>query len=161
MRYRSRDHAPVVAMGCACGRTGAAHPLIGRTDDMLIYKGMNVFPTAIREVALAVPPDTLGLTIRIWKDDAAQVQFLQPIRWRSRPSRACRTGPVGRTWSTRSREQIREHLQVRVDFTVLPPAACPGPRTRRPSSSSAHRPVTAARRDRRRSEEAPGERVDA
>src|SRR4051812_48920770 len=42
VRYRSRDHATVVAMGCACGRTGPRIRCIGRTDDMLIYKGMNV-----------------------------------------------------------------------------------------------------------------------
>ena len=53
VRYRSRDHAAVVAMGCACGRTGPRIRCIGRTDDMLIYKGMNVFPTAIRDLVVA------------------------------------------------------------------------------------------------------------
>ena len=52
VRYRSRDHAEVVAMGCACGRTGPRIRCIGRTDDMLIYKGMNVFPTAIRDLVV-------------------------------------------------------------------------------------------------------------
>ena len=35
---------------CACGRTGPRVRCIGRTDDMLIVRGVNVFPSAVREV---------------------------------------------------------------------------------------------------------------
>ena len=35
---------------CACGRTGPRIRCIGRTDDMLIVRGVNVFPSAVREV---------------------------------------------------------------------------------------------------------------
>ena len=54
VRYRSADHVVVTGVDCACGRTSPRISVLGRTDDMLIYKGMNVFPAAIREVALAV-----------------------------------------------------------------------------------------------------------
>jgi phenylacetate-CoA ligase len=55
LRYRTRDityldHAP-----CACGRTTARmHRVLGRTDDMLIIRGVNVFPSQIEEVILRV-----------------------------------------------------------------------------------------------------------
>ena len=42
---------------CACGRTGPRVRCIGRTDDMLIVRGVNVFPSAVREVVSAFAPD--------------------------------------------------------------------------------------------------------
>ncbi|MDP9491486.1 MAG: phenylacetate--CoA ligase family protein, partial [Actinomycetota bacterium] len=40
----------VMTSPCRCGRTGPRIRCIGRTDDMLIVRGVNVFPSAIREV---------------------------------------------------------------------------------------------------------------
>ncbi len=48
LRYRSQDHMQLIGNDCACGRTSPKFRCIGRTDDMIIYKGMNVFPAAIR-----------------------------------------------------------------------------------------------------------------
>ena len=42
---------------CPCGRTGPRIRCIGRTDDMLIVRGVNVFPSAIREVVGAFAPE--------------------------------------------------------------------------------------------------------
>ena len=45
---------------CRCGRTGPRVRCIGRTDDMLIVRGVNVFPSAIREVVSAFAPAVSG-----------------------------------------------------------------------------------------------------
>jgi len=51
LRARSRDHVHVISAGnCKCGRTSPAIRCIGRTDDMLIIRGVNLFPTAIRRI---------------------------------------------------------------------------------------------------------------
>jgi len=50
LRFRSRDHVRVFTGRCACGRTAPRVRCIGRTDDMLIVRGVNVFPSAIREI---------------------------------------------------------------------------------------------------------------
>ena len=50
LRFRTRDHVEVRMTPCACGRTGPRVRCIGRTDDMLIVRGVNVFPSAVREV---------------------------------------------------------------------------------------------------------------
>jgi phenylacetate-CoA ligase len=50
LRFRTRDHVEVRASACPCGRTGPRIRCIGRTDDMLIVRGVNVFPSAVREV---------------------------------------------------------------------------------------------------------------
>ncbi|MGH3012049.1 MAG: phenylacetate--CoA ligase family protein [Gaiellaceae bacterium] len=60
LRFRTRDHVEVRTGPCACGRTGPRVRCIGRTDDMLIVRGVNVFPSAVREVVSAFAPDVSG-----------------------------------------------------------------------------------------------------
>ncbi len=60
LRFRTRDHVRVQTSPCECGRTGPRVRCIGRTDDMLIVRGVNVFPSAIREVVSAFAPDVSG-----------------------------------------------------------------------------------------------------
>jgi phenylacetate-CoA ligase len=60
LRFRTRDHVEVRTGPCKCGRTGPRLRCIGRTDDMLIVRGVNVFPSAIREVVGAFAPDVSG-----------------------------------------------------------------------------------------------------
>lgn len=51
IRYRTRDLTRLLPEPCACGRTlTRMHRVMGRTDDMLIIKGVNVFPTQIESV---------------------------------------------------------------------------------------------------------------
>jgi len=55
LRYRTRDITYLNRAPCACGRTTARmHRVLGRTDDMLIIRGVNVFPSQIEEVILKV-----------------------------------------------------------------------------------------------------------
>jgi phenylacetate-CoA ligase len=60
IRFRTRDHVTVKTSRCACGRTGPRIRCIGRTDDMLIVRGVNVFPSAIREVVNEFAPQVSG-----------------------------------------------------------------------------------------------------
>ena len=60
LRFRTRDHVLVRTGACGCGRTGPRVRCIGRTDDMLIVRGVNVFPSAIREVVSAFAPRVSG-----------------------------------------------------------------------------------------------------
>jgi phenylacetate-CoA ligase len=60
LRFRTRDHVVVKTSPCPCGRTGPRIRCIGRTDDMLIVRGVNVFPSAIRELVAAFTPEVSG-----------------------------------------------------------------------------------------------------
>jgi phenylacetate-CoA ligase len=60
LRFRTRDHVEVRAGPCACGRTSPRIRCVGRTDDMLIVRGVNVFPSAVREVVGAFTPRVTG-----------------------------------------------------------------------------------------------------
>ncbi len=55
VRYRTRDLASLDRSPCPCGRTGARMSrVVGRSDDMFIVRGVNVFPSQIEEALLRV-----------------------------------------------------------------------------------------------------------
>lgn len=55
LRYRTRDLTHIETARCKCGRTTARMAKIkGRSDDMLIIKGVNVFPSQVEEVLLGI-----------------------------------------------------------------------------------------------------------
>ena len=54
LRYRTRDRVALQHDPCPCGRTSVRMLRVrGRTDDMLIVRGMNLFPTQIEQVLLS------------------------------------------------------------------------------------------------------------
>ncbi|SUZ82780.1 uncharacterized protein METZ01_LOCUS35634 [marine metagenome] len=55
VRYRTHDLARLLPGDCPCGRTTARmEKVLGRNDDMLIIRGVNVFPSQIETVLLAI-----------------------------------------------------------------------------------------------------------
>ena len=56
LRFRTRDHVASAPAPCALRAHGPRVRCIGRTDDMLIVRGVNVFPSAIRQVVHAPGP---------------------------------------------------------------------------------------------------------
>jgi phenylacetate-CoA ligase len=60
LRFRTRDHVHVRTGVCRCGRTSPRVRCVGRSDDMLIVRGVNVFPSAVREVVSSFAPSVSG-----------------------------------------------------------------------------------------------------
>ncbi|MBN2322572.1 MAG: phenylacetate--CoA ligase [Spirochaetes bacterium] len=55
LRYRTRDITRLIPGQCECGRTSIRmERIMGRTDDMLIVRGVNVFPSQIEEVLVNI-----------------------------------------------------------------------------------------------------------
>ena len=100
IRYRTRDITSLDYALCACGRTTVRmKKTMGRTDDMLIVKGVNVFPSQIEEVLFAIegcephyqivvdrkgPMDTLEVNIEVtenifFDEMKRQRQFLEMV----------------------------------------------------------------------------------
>lgn len=59
-RYASGDIIQIFTDPCECGETGIRVKVIGRVDDMLIVKGINVFPPAVKDVINAFVPRVTG-----------------------------------------------------------------------------------------------------
>lgn len=56
IRYRTRDLTTLTSVDCPCGRTHVRmQKVLGRSDDMLIVRGVNVFPSAIETILLSIP----------------------------------------------------------------------------------------------------------
>jgi phenylacetate-CoA ligase/benzoylacetate-CoA ligase len=124
VRYRSRDHALVVGVDCACGRTSPRIRCIGRTDDMLIYKGMNVFPTALRDLIASTFSGRVEPMLRVWKESRDQVRFDDPIALDVEASPGLpvdQYAGLGRAIEA----EVRSQMQVRVRVNVLGPGGLP------------------------------------
>lgn len=80
LRFRSRDHVRLWSSPCSCGRTSIRVRCIGRTDDMLILRGVNVFPTAIREVVAEFAPAVSGMILVEPRDPGAKQEPPLPVK---------------------------------------------------------------------------------
>jgi phenylacetate-CoA ligase len=102
LRFRTHDHVEVRTSPCPCGRTGPRVRCVGRTDDMLIVRGVNVFPSAVREVVSAFAPDVSGHVLL--RPRSPGVKQEPPLRVRVELAR-------GRDADDSLAEAIRERLR--------------------------------------------------
>ena len=76
LRYRTKDITSVTYEPCKCGRTLARMArVVGRTDDMLIIRGVNVFPSQIESVLMGMKE--LGKTYEIVVDRVNYMDTLE------------------------------------------------------------------------------------
>lgn len=78
IRYRTRDLSTLNRDQCSCGRTHVRmHKVLGRSDDMVIIRGVNVFPSMVESVLLEIPgvePHYLLIVDRVGNLDVLEVQ---------------------------------------------------------------------------------------
>ncbi len=131
LRFRTRDHVEVRTSPCACGRTSPRLRCLGRTDDMLIVRGVNVFPSAVREVVSTFAPRVSGhilvrpqapgvkqepplpVSVELARETAADAGLAEAIRERLRSvlSVQVRVDLVG--WGTLQRSEYKSKLVER------------------------------------------------
>jgi phenylacetate-CoA ligase len=115
LRFRTRDHVEVRTTPCPCGRTGPRIRCIGRTDDMLIVRGVNVFPSAIREVVSAFAPDVSGHIVV--KPRAAGVKQEPPLPVSVELAQDARADDG---LAQAIRERLRDTLVVQTEVELVP-----------------------------------------
>jgi len=115
LRFRTRDHVEVWTSPCACGRTTPRVRCLGRTDDMLIVRGVNVFPSAVREVVSAFAPRVSGQILV--KPRGAEVQQDPPLRVAVELARGAEPDPA---LGEAIRARIRDVLVVQTDVELVP-----------------------------------------
>ncbi|MFO0996826.1 MAG: phenylacetate--CoA ligase family protein [Alphaproteobacteria bacterium] len=77
-RMRSHDLMQVFTSPCACGRTTFRFRVLGRSDDMFIVKGVNVFPLAVQATLLRLQPRVTG-EFQVILDRAPPIDYPVPI----------------------------------------------------------------------------------
>lgn len=77
IRYRTRDISKLTYEPCPCGRTHVRmHKVLGRTDDMLVIRGVNVFPSQIESILVNIgeaEPHYLLVIDRVGNMDSLEV----------------------------------------------------------------------------------------
>jgi len=115
MRFRTRDHVEIRTGSCACGRTAPRVRCVGRTDDMLIVRGVNVFPSALREVVRGFAPDVSGhILVRPAAPGVKQEPPL-PVA-----VELARDAPAGDSLAETIRARIRDVLVVQTRVELVP-----------------------------------------
>jgi phenylacetate-CoA ligase len=115
LRFRTRDHVTVRTGACPCGRTSPRVRCVGRTDDMLIVRGVNVFPAAVREVVAAFAPDVSGHILV--RPRAPGVKQDPPLPVRVELARGATADP---SLAEAIREKVRDALVVQTRVELVP-----------------------------------------
>ncbi len=108
LRYRTRDLTSLIPGPCACGRTHRRiHRITGRSDDMLIVRGVNIFPQQIERVLMAMP--------QIGRNYVIQLEGLDDMTVKVELSPAGFDGQVGHLTELQNQvaEKLRAELWVR------------------------------------------------
>jgi phenylacetate-CoA ligase len=118
LRFRTRDHVRLGVGPCACGRTAPRVRCIGRTDDMLIVRGVNLFPTALREIVAEFAPAVTGVVMI--RPKAAGVRQEPPL-----PVAVEALDPTQSDLANRIRARVREALLVTTEINLVAAGALP------------------------------------
>ena len=119
LRFRTRDHVRLSTGPCACGRTSPRVRCIGRTDDMLIVRGVNVFPSAVREVVNEFAPAVAGVIVIRPRSAGVRQEPPLPISVEVTP------GAEVEELADRIRTRVRDKLLVTAEITLAPPGSLP------------------------------------
>jgi phenylacetate-CoA ligase len=120
IRYRTRDITRFLPGECSCGRTNRRIArLEGRADDMLIIRGINVYPRAIETVLMDDP--ALGNNYAIIVDRRSTLPELEARVELARPGGAEETEVV----AGRLQSRLKETIRLRVRVNVGPPGSVP------------------------------------
>jgi phenylacetate-CoA ligase len=115
LRFRTRDHVRIQTGPCPCGRTSPRLRCIGRTDDMLIVRGVNVFPSAVREVVSSFTPAVSGHILVKPRAPGARQEPPLPVSVELAEGRS-----VDPALAQAIRERLREVLVVQTEVDLVP-----------------------------------------
>ncbi|HOA60910.1 MAG: phenylacetate--CoA ligase [Verrucomicrobia bacterium] len=120
LRYRTRDITSIIPEPCACGRTHRRiERITGRSDDMLIVRGVNFYPQQIEQVLMKVPGVGRNylVTLRGLDEMTVQVEFTE----------AGFDGQVDHLVRLQNQitEKLRAEILVKPKVELVPPGSLP------------------------------------
>jgi len=138
LRYRTRDITRLSGEPCACGRTLVKMERIsGRTDDMLIIRGVNFFPSQIESIVIRHPgvsPHYMVVVDRKGSMDEVEVRLEVTEEFMGRAAADVILGKVQdvlkdvetarQTMETLKRD-IKDMIGISVRVTLVPPGTVP------------------------------------
>jgi phenylacetate-CoA ligase len=119
LRYRTRDLTSMTAAPCPCGRTLARiGRIMGRTDDMLIIRGVNVYPSQVEHALLKVADVEPHYLLVVRRDSALDTL---EVRVEARAAVAAAGADAMRALEGVVRRKIFEIIGITAEVSILPP----------------------------------------
>jgi len=129
IRYRTGDITTLTVEPCRCGRTSARMARIkGRSDDMLVVKGVNVYPSEVERTLLAL--DELAPYYQLVVDRGTTLARLE-VQVEPGPALIARCGgfspdhPEIAALRRRAADQVRQATGLSVELTIVAPRTIP------------------------------------
>jgi phenylacetate-CoA ligase len=122
MRYAYGDMLQVFTAPCSCGRTGIKFKIIGRTDDMLIVKGVNVYPEAIKREILKFRPEVTGYFTVVLDKPGPLIK--PPLKIKVEYNSYLREKAI-LSLEERMLKNFKENLRISPKFIWIPPNSIP------------------------------------
>jgi phenylacetate-CoA ligase len=118
VRYRTRDLTRIIPEACPCGRTGVRLERVkGRSDDMIIIRGVNVFPSQVEAMLDRIAGLSLNYQLEITEKDYLKELTVHCESEATLDEEA--TAKLARLAS----KKLNEGLGIRVGFNLLAPGA--------------------------------------
>jgi phenylacetate-CoA ligase len=122
LRYRTGDITMLMEDGCPCGRGQKIARIMGRSDDMLVIRGVNVFPSQIEHVLLSLPD--VGEQFMVYID---RVHHLDEMNIEVEINREHFSGELKDLAKLQKRVAgaLRDTLGLRTSVTLVEPGSLP------------------------------------
>jgi len=122
LRMRSHDVMQVFTEPCRCGRTSWRFRVLGRSDDMFIVKGVNVFPLAIQTSLMTLAPQLTG-EFQVDLDRPPPIDYPVPLTVEIAPGIP---EDRRRTLAVQVVERVRRDVNFTADVTLVEPGTIAG-----------------------------------
>jgi phenylacetate-CoA ligase len=122
VRYRTGDMTMLREGGCACGRGQKISRILGRADDMLVIRGINIFPSQIEHVLLGLPE--VGDHFMVYVD---RVNYLDELTIEVEMKRETFSGELSDLARIQKRvtAALRDVLGIRTAVKLVEPGSLP------------------------------------
>ncbi|MDD1656452.1 MAG: phenylacetate--CoA ligase [Methanomicrobiales archaeon] len=122
VRYRTGDMTMLREDGCSCGRGQKISRIMGRADDMLVIRGINVFPSQIEHVLLGLPE--VGDHFMVYVD---KVNYMDELTIEVEMTRETFSGELSDLARIQKRvtSALRDVLGIRTSVRLVEPGTLP------------------------------------
>lgn len=122
LRYRTGDITMLMEDGCICGRAKKIARITGRSDDMLVIRGINVFPSQIEHVLLRIPE--VGSQFMVYVD---RINHLDEMTIDVEINREYFSGELADLSRIQKKvvKELRDTLELRTTVRLVEPGTLP------------------------------------
>ncbi|MDD5024030.1 MAG: phenylacetate--CoA ligase [Methanoregula sp.] len=122
LRYRTGDVTMLMEDGCLCGRGKKIARITGRSDDMLVIRGINVFPSQIEHVLLKIPE--VGNQFMVYVD---RINHLDEMTVEVEINREFFSGELADLAKIQIKvvKELRDVLELRTTVKLVEPGSLP------------------------------------